>query len=272
MPLTMCKYALMQGFRSMLLRRIFIVMLGLTYCGVSLKVYHDLGGMQWLAGAVIGAVVVILGLVLVAKALRERRGAGEEAAVAVPAEAPAPEPETGDGEASAISAVRARLMARSSTHSQDAADTPVAAEAPSGDCPEPPPPAQSDIFADATPAPSPESEIGAAALRHEPGFPWAPRFIGIWAREVLGDAPDDLRGLVSHWIRWADSRPDGEPIVEEAAGEFALLVDNWPWDELPGSDANATFAIVASRLVEESADDPALAAILPQAVRDAARG
>jgi len=60
--------------------------------------------------------------------------------------------------------------------------------------------------------------------------------------------------------------------MAEAAEEFCLLIDNWPWAEIPGASATDSFRLVARRLVAEGDEEPGLAAMLPDVVYAAARG
>jgi len=111
-------------------------------------------------------------------------------------------------------------------------------------------------------------DLGPVALDKLPGFPWTARFIGIWAREVRFACPDDLRGAVIHWQRWADGQPTAMPVIEEAAAEFNAMLDVWRecGAEVPGLSSDDW---TASQLAGEAAEDAALAALLPPVLRSA---
>ncbi len=111
-------------------------------------------------------------------------------------------------------------------------------------------------------------DLGPMALDKLPGFPWTARFIGIWAREVRFACPDDLRGAVIHWQRWADGQPTEMPVIEEAAAEFNAMLDVWRecGAEVPGLSSDDW---TASQLAGEAAEDLALAALLPPVLRSA---
>jgi hypothetical protein len=119
--------------------------------------------------------------------------------------------------------------------------------------------ATTDIAAD-------EPEPPVVALDDLPGFPWTARFIGLWAREVRYACPDDLRGAVGHWQRWADEQSAGTPLVEEAADEFKAMLSAWRecGAEVPGLASDDP---VSRKLVDEAAEDVALAALLPAVLR-----
>ena len=114
---------------------------------------------------------------------------------------------------------------------------------------------------------APELEdFGPVALESLPGFPWTARFIGIWAREVRFACPDDLRGAVIHWQRWADGQPAGTPLIEEAAEEFKAMLDVWRecGAEVPGLSSDGW---TAGQLSAEAGEDATLAALLPRMLR-----
>jgi hypothetical protein len=107
---------------------------------------------------------------------------------------------------------------------------------------------------------------GPVALDSLPGFPWTARFIGIWAREVRFACPDDLRGAVIHWQRWADGQAAGSPVIEEVAAEFNAMLDVWRAGgaEVLGLSSDDW---TAGQLAAEASEDAALAALLPEVLR-----
>jgi len=113
---------------------------------------------------------------------------------------------------------------------------------------------------------SDELESPVVALDTLPGFPWTARFIGLWAREVRYACPDDLRGAIGHWQRWADTQTPGVPLIEEAAAEFTAMLSAWR-ECGAGVPGLASDDSVVRQLVEEASDDAALAALLPSALR-----
>lgn len=111
---------------------------------------------------------------------------------------------------------------------------------------------------------APESPV--VALDGLPGFPWTARFIGLWAREVRYACPDDLRGAIGHWQRWADGQSAGAPLIEEAANEFKAMLSAWR-ECGAGVPGLASDEAVARQLAEEAAEDADLAALLPAVFR-----
>jgi hypothetical protein len=111
-----------------------------------------------------------------------------------------------------------------------------------------------------------EEDAPVVALDTLPGFPWTARFIGLWAREVRYACPDDLRGAVGHWQRWADEQSAGTPLIEEAADEFKAMLSAWR-ECGAGVPGLASDDPVARQLVDEAAEDVALAGLLPSLLR-----
>jgi hypothetical protein len=109
-------------------------------------------------------------------------------------------------------------------------------------------------------------EAPVVALDNLPGFPWTARFIGLWAREVRYACPDDLRGAVGHWQRWADAQAAGTPLVEEAAEEFKAMLSAWR-ECGAGVPGLASDDAVARQLAEEAEQDAGLAEFLPPVLR-----
>ncbi|UVO52945.1 hypothetical protein [Sphingomonas sp. SUN039] len=106
----------------------------------------------------------------------------------------------------------------------------------------------------------------AVALDRLPGFPWTARFIGLWSRDVRYACPDDLRGAVAHWQRWADTQASGAPIPEEASEEFQAMLAVWRecGADVPGLSSDDGVAV---QLAEEAEYDAALAGLLPRVLR-----
>ncbi len=115
-------------------------------------------------------------------------------------------------------------------------------------------------------ATEPAEDRTPVALDTLAGFPWTPRFIGIWAREVRFACPDDLRGAVVHWQRWADGQPAASPVIEEVVAEFNAMLDVWRecGAEIPGLSSDGW---TAGQLMAEAAEDANLAALLPDVLR-----
>jgi hypothetical protein len=128
------------------------------------------------------------------------------------------------------------------------------------------PPVPEDTAHDTVDIVPDEEDAPVVALDTLPGFPWTARFIGLWAREVRYACPDDLRGAVGHWQRWADEQSAGTPLIEEAADEFKAMLSAWRecGADVPGLASDDP---VARQLVDEAAEDVALAALLPTVLR-----
>lgn len=107
-----------------------------------------------------------------------------------------------------------------------------------------------------------------AEVLASPGFPWTPRYIGLWARWML------LRGLrstyrvelhraVIQWRDWADSA-GSDPLYRTKADEFAAFLAEQQLD-LAEIDPSGR---ILRQLVSEAGGDPMLAASLPDALYD----
>jgi hypothetical protein len=90
-----------------------------------------------------------------------------------------------------------------------------------------------------------------------PGFPWAPRYVGLWARRAIA-----LKAHVeeaTEWRDWADEQPDGAPVDPDRAQAFIEFVRSSDG----GALQSATRDKAVCQLVREAGGNAALAALLP---------
>jgi hypothetical protein len=106
------------------------------------------------------------------------------------------------------------------------------------------------------------------AVLADPGFPWTPRYIGLWARWVFQlryqfACPDHLKPAVAALRDWADAAPAGAMAPAKAL-EFVVFAST----HCLSPAAIDPRGRILQQVVCEAGADPALAACLPDIVYD----